>query len=42
LPSLEFRITALADSPRRIGKVWAKPNRTDAVIRIMPDTDHVR
>ena len=37
LPPGEFHLTGLAESPRRLGKVWAKANQTDAVIRVEPD-----
>jgi beta-lactamase regulating signal transducer with metallopeptidase domain/uncharacterized GH25 family protein len=37
LPLGEFRITGLAQSPRRLGKVDARANQNDAVIRLEPD-----
>ena len=36
LPTGEFRLTGLAESPRRLGKVTAKANQADALIRLEP------
>lgn len=36
LPPGEFRLTGLAESPRRMGKVTAKANQVDALIRLEP------
>jgi hypothetical protein len=37
LPPGEVRITGLAQSPRRLGKVVARANQADALIRLEPD-----
>jgi beta-lactamase regulating signal transducer with metallopeptidase domain/protocatechuate 3,4-dioxygenase beta subunit len=36
LPSGEFRLTGLAESPRRLGKLTAKANQADVLIRLEP------
>ena len=36
LPTGEFRLTGLAESPRRLGKVTAKANQADVLIRLEP------